>query len=69
LLEAGGVGSVGEVGVGSGDASSEGEHAETSDARRIQAARHIMVNISIGESHASLPPCWRPTGCPVAFIL
>jgi hypothetical protein len=29
------------VGVGRGDASSEGEHAETSDARRMQAARHI----------------------------
>lgn len=52
----GGVGSVGEVGaVGCGNASSEGEHAEPSDARSTQAARHIMT-ISLDRRVSRIAP-------------
>ena len=34
---------VGELGVRRGEASSEGEHADASNTRRTQAARHIRM--------------------------
>jgi hypothetical protein len=42
----GGIGSVGEVEVGRGEPSSDGEHAQTSEARRKQAPLQItMMNL------------------------
>lgn len=56
---------MGEVGVGRGDASSEGEHAEASDARRTHPARQITM-IHLDRRVPRIMPPWRPTGYPVA---